>query len=506
MVKVLLDTNVIIYRETNRILNENTPDLFKWLDKLHYDKYIHPLSISEINKHQDADLRTVILSKLKSYQLVSPLATLHNKINELISSDIDENSIIDSKILNELYCEHVDYLITQDYKLKQKAISIGIGAKVYNIEGFLEKLRRDNPELNNYSVLSVTKEKFADIDLSSPFFNSLKKDYPGFESWFKRKYQEEAYICKDKGDVKAFLYIKKEDEDEPYQITPIFKPKKRLKIGTFKVEMTGLKLGERFIKIICENALKFSVEEIYVTIFNRTVSQQYLISLLEKYGFTFWGNKLDTGELVYIKSMDKHFNIHDPRKSFPYISKQTNSFIVPIWPQYHTKLLPDSILNNEQTHEYKDNKPHMNAIEKVYISRSYNRNLNRGDNIVFYRTKTPGSNALYSSVITTIGVVMNVYDNIKSLDEFKQICRKKSVMSEQELEEFWNYPSKLRPFVVEFLYTYSLPTPKINLSRLIKEGIISDIESVPRGFELLSQDKVNKILEISRADESFIVN
>lgn len=114
MVKVLLDTNVIIYRETNRILNENTPDLFKWLDKLHYDKYIHPLSISEINKHQDADLRTVILSKLKSYQLVSPLATLHNKINELISSDIDENSIIDSKILNELYCEHVDYLITQD--------------------------------------------------------------------------------------------------------------------------------------------------------------------------------------------------------------------------------------------------------------------------------------------------------------------------------------------------------------------------------------------------------
>ena len=79
-------------------------------------------------------------------------------------------------------------------------------------------------------------------------------------------------------------------------------------------------------------------------------------------------------------------------------------------------------------------------------------------------------------------------------------------MSEQELEEFWNYPSKLRPFVVEFLYTYSLPTPKINLFRLIKEGIISDIERVPRGFELLSKDKVNKILEISRADESFIIN
>ena len=63
-----------------------------------------------------------------------------------------------------------------------------------------------------------------------------------------------------------------------------------------------------------------------------------------------------------------------------------------------------------------------------------------------------------------------------------------------------------QPFVVEFLYTYSLPKPKINLECLIKEGIVNDIESVPRGFELLSQDKVNKILEISRADESFIIN
>ena len=49
MVKVLLDTNVIIYRETNQILNKDTPDLFKWLDSLHYDKFIHPITIEEIS-------------------------------------------------------------------------------------------------------------------------------------------------------------------------------------------------------------------------------------------------------------------------------------------------------------------------------------------------------------------------------------------------------------------------------------------------------------------------
>ena len=504
--KILLDTNVIIYRETDRILNKNTPDLFKWLEKLHYDKYIHPLTKLEISKFGNTTLRDAILAKLETYQEVSPLAELDQRILNIIAQDKDENSVIDSKILNELLCEHVDYLITQDKQMYKKAISLGLVDKVYSIERFSEKLRSENPRLNNYDVLSVVKEKFADIDVTSKFFNSLKDDYPNFEVWFKKKYQEEAYICRDNGEIKAFLYLKKEDESEPYQIEPIFKPKKRLKIGTFKVEMTGLKLGERFIKIICENAIKLAVDEIYVTIFDKGEPQKYLISLLKNFGFSYWGRKVDSNELVYIRSMAKQFNLDDPRKSFPYISKTTNNFIVPIWPNYHTKLLPDSILKNEKTNEYRDNKPHMNAIVKVYISRSLNRNLKRGDNIVFYRTSPKGSNAYHTSVITTIGIVKDIYDNINSLSEFKSICRKKSVMTEKELEEFWFYPSRLKPFVVEFLYVYSFSTPKINLSQLISNGIITDIYSVPRGFEPLTQKQMSKVLEITRSDESFIVD
>ena len=284
--KILLDTNVIIYRETDRILNKNTPDLFKWLEKLHYDKYIHPLTKLEISKFGNTTLRDAILAKLETYQEVSPLAELDQRILNIIAQDKDENSVIDSKILNELLCEHVDYLITQDKQMYKKAISLGLVDKVYSIERFSEKLRSENPRLNNYDVLSVVKEKFADIDVTSKFFNSLKDDYPNFEVWFKKKYQEEAYICRDNGEIKAFLYLKKEDESEPYQIEPIFKPKKRLKIGTFKVEMTGLKLGERFIKIICENAIKLAVDEIYVTIFDKGEPQKYLISLLKNFGFS----------------------------------------------------------------------------------------------------------------------------------------------------------------------------------------------------------------------------
>jgi hypothetical protein len=50
-----------------------------------------------------------------------------------------------------------------------------------------------------------------------------------------------------------------------------FTPKKRLKIGTLKVELNGFKLGERLLKVVFDNALVQRVDEIYVTIFPRSI-------------------------------------------------------------------------------------------------------------------------------------------------------------------------------------------------------------------------------------------
>lgn len=507
MTKVLLDTNVIIYRETNRILNENTPDLFKWLDKLHYDKYIHPVTKEEISTYGDKGLRDTILAKLSAYNCLSTLAPLDKRISELLSEDKDINSKNDTKILNELLCGRVDYLVSQDKGIYKKAKFLGISGKVFSIESFAAKMLADSPDLLNYSVLSVSKKKIGSLDFNSEFFDSLRESYKGFDLWLRKKSEEDAYVCFLKDELKAFLYLKKEDEKEVYSdITPCFLPKKRLKIGTFKVSMNGLKLGERFLKIAFENAVHLNVDEIYVTIFDNNpndIPKQSLVAQLESFGFNKWGHK-STGEGVYIRDMKPHFNQENPRQSFPFYNRNANTYFCAIWPDYHTSLFPDSILNNESPDNYRENEPYRNAISKVYISRSIRKDLKCGDNIIFYRT-----GGLHVGVITTIGVVHKVYFP-KNIDEFKDICRRKSIFSNEKLEEFWH--RKLSngmwcpPFVVEFLYTYSLPKPKINLSRLIKEGIISDIGSVPRGFELLSHEKVNKILEISRADESFIVD
>lgn len=505
--KILLDTNVIIYRETDRILNKNTPDLFNWLDKLHYDKYIHPITKEEISTYGNTDLRNTILTKLSAYNCLSTLAPLDVRIVELLAQDKDINSQNDTKILNEVLCGRVDIFITQDKGIYKKAKLLGISGKVYSIESFSAQMLSENPDLIDYSVLSVRKKKIGSLDFKSSFFDSLRDSYTGFDAWLNKKAEEDAYVCYLQDELKAFLYLKKEDTDEVYSdITPQFPPKKRLKIGTFKVTMNGLKLGERFLKIALENAILLKVEEIYVTIFDSDLNdlpKQALVTQLQSFGFYRWGERT-TGEGVYVKDMRPHFNVDNPRLSFPFYSRNTDSYFCPIYPEYHTSLLPDSILNNESPADFQENEPFRNAISKVYISRSIFRNLKCGDNIIFYRT-----GGLYKSVITTVGVVNSIYFP-NTLDEFKDVCRRKSIFSNKQLEDIWHRKAKngnwYRPFVIEFLYAYSLPTPKINLYTLIKENVIESLDSVPRGFELIPPEKLNKLLKLSRADESFIVD
>jgi hypothetical protein len=287
-----------------------------------------------------------------------------------------------------------------------------------------------------------------------------------------------------------------------YDIEPGFKPKRRLKIGTFKAELNGYKLGERFLKIVFDNALLQKVDEVYVTIFPRTIEQQRLVKILEDFGFTEWGKKINSygTEAVYVRDMTPSFNAQDPKLTFPYISRLSRAFIVPIYPEYHTSLLPDSILRTESPVDFVEQEPHRNAIQKVYVSRSVFRELQKGDTIVFYRT-----GGYYKGVVTTLGIVDGMYRQIRDEAHFISLCRKRSVFTDKELNAQWNYRRGDHPFIVGFLYAYSLPK-RPTLKELIDNGIIRDIDSVPRGFERIKAEQFSKILELSKADMRFIVD
>jgi hypothetical protein len=500
--KALLDTNIIIHREAGRIVNQDIGILFRWLDRAKYVKCIHPATIQEIQKNPNKETVRSFMAKLDSYEQIQIPTPLRSEVKEVSTKfDLNENDLIDSKLLNEVFAERVDLLISEDKKIHTKAEKLGISEKVFTIDSFLEKVFSEHPDLVDYKVLNVRKKNFGYIDLNDEFFLSLKEDYPGFENWFIKKTDEVAYVTENKsnGKLLSFLYLKVEGKDENFNdILPQFKPKKRLKIGTFKVINNGFRLGERFLKVIFDNALINRVEEIYVTIFDHRDEQVRLIELFEKWGFVYWGMK--GSEKIYVRNFNPSFTIDRMNSSYPYISKKNGIYMVPIYESYHTELLPDSILNNESPLEFVEDFPHRNGISKVYISSAKLPHPNKGDLILFYRT-----GGYYKSVITTIGLVESVIYNIKTEDEFLNHCRKGSVFPEKDLKQMWNYSTFARPFVVRFMYVYSFPH-RINMKRLIELGILKDVNDAPRGFRPISEDKYKLILKETRSDESFIVD
>jgi predicted nucleic acid-binding protein len=507
--RILLDTNIIIHREAATVVRSDIGVLFRWFDRLHHEKCVHPLTIEEIEQHKDPRVVESFRAKIDSYHTLRTLAPDLPAIEALkLNVDRTANDRNDSALLNELAQRRVDVLVTEDRNIHRKARDLELSLRVFTIDNLLEKFTSENPELADYQVLSVRKEYFGNMNLGDHFFDSFRDDYPDFDAWFTKKSDETAYYCQDeRGNVVAFLYVKPEGPDENYSdIRPAFSRKKRLKIGTLKVVSNGFKIGERFIKIIFDNAILFDVDEIYVTAFDKGENHLRLIQMLMDWGFVHHGTKVGSSgeELVLCRPCTPEYAnaATTPRLRYPYASRDSRKWIVPIYPEYHTELFPDSVLRTESPMDFIENAPNRNAISKVYISRSFRRDLTPGDIIVFYRTASGGP-AWYTSVATTIGVVQSVITNIATLEAFIGLCRKRSVFSDAQLAEHWNYRPNNRPFVVNFLYLYSLPR-RMNRKELVESGVLGD--DPPRGFEPLSDEQFDALLGGSNVDRRIIVN
>jgi rRNA-processing protein FCF1 len=500
---VLLDTNIIIHRETKDPINKDIGTLFWWLDKLGYQKCIHQVILNEISRNQDAKAREAFQIKMKSYYCLPTVAPLRAEAISISEKyDKTENDRNDTALINEALSNRVDLIISEDRGLHDKARILGVDSIVFTIEEFLERVRQENPSLLDYKVLSVRQEYFGNIDLNNPFFSSLEEDYVDFVGWFNKKHDQIAYVCKSDGNIVAFLYVKREGPTEPSnEIIPPLMKRNHLKIGTLKVQSNGLKLGERLLKIVFDNGLRFSVDDIYVTIFPKRDDQLRLIELLKDFGFVYHGIKQSASgqEDVYVRDFAPEASAAHPRTTFPFLSRRARKFIVPIYPQYHTNLFPDSILRTESHLDFVENEPFRNAISKVYISRSLNRDLQSGDVIIFYRT-----GGRYKGVVTTLGIVEQVITAIADLSTFIDLCRGRSVLTVDQLKQQWNmYQNK--PFIVKFLYAYSFQK-RMNLDHLIKLGIIRDTSSVPRGFEQIDDASFEKIVQETHTDGHLIVD
>lgn len=481
MIKILLDTNLLIYREDHSIVDEKVLELTKILyDSNKYKIVIHPATIEDLSHIKDYNDRDIFYSKVKIYNIIERPPKATDNFNKLVGCSKLPNDLIDNNLLYAVYKDCVSYLITNDKKLKNKAKKANIDDRVLNIEDAIN-LFKPLEEKEIRTPAFIQHEYLYNIELEDVFFSSLKADYKGFEDWYKKKAREgkKAYITRDtNNNIGSFLMIKIEDQNEDYSKFKIpFEKDIRLKISTFKVANTGNKIGESYIKIIINEAIKNNVNEIYVTVFKK---QEALIKLFCEYGFiqktTQIIEKADSSfeeELIFVKSM-----LDNTYPNFDWSNK--NTFIVPIQQQYHEMLFPESeSLTQLSFDDLQGANTYSNTIKKAYICKAKTKQIKPGDILLFYASE-------YKKSITTIGIVDNVFSGFSTPEELYTMATKRTVYSLEEIKSNFTTDSKL----ILFKYYKTLINP-ITYKKLVENKILKNI---PMSIVKIDSSKIEKLV------------
>lgn len=344
---------------------------------------------------------------------------------------------------------------------------------------------------------------FSDVDLGSEFFDSLRFDYEGFDEWFRRKANSnaKAYVYYVNGELKDFLYLKRENEEIQIDDKNL-PPKRRLKVGTFKIERRGSNRGERFMKKILDAAIVSDVEEVYVTIFDDRDETIHLRHFFEKYGFQIIGVK------THPNKRKESYLIRDMKmltgnivKDYPYIAlKDKRKFSLSIYPEYHTKLFPDSILRGEPISMIADLSA-TNSINKIYICFMQNVDtLRHGDVLAIYRTKDKSTqSATYRSVITSLCTVdeIKTRSDFANVDDFIKYSNKYSIFNETELRGWYSRRGNLT--VIKMLYNLTFGK-KVIKKELEELGISPQYW----GFFRIPDEQFDELIKLGKVDSRYL--
>ena len=341
---------------------------------------------------------------------------------------------------------------------------------------------------------NIVHKTFAEVDLRDPFFQSLRDDYLGFDNWFRKKSNQDAFVQYENNKIIGFLYLKVEERIVD-DVTPNICANKILKVGTFKIEAHGTKMGEQFIKVIMDYAANENVDVCYVTIYEKHNS---LINLVQQFGFEWYGIKGEGKyqENVYLKQMKRITG--DINRDFPLVNIcNAKKYLLSIYPKYHSIMFPDSILTTENKNIITD-VSYTNSIHKIYVcSMDQVEGLKYGDIVVLYRTAEYGRSAEYSAVATSICVVEDVkkQNEFNSFDDFYKYASKYSVFDERDLRYWYN-----RGGCKAIKMTYNAALKK----RIVRHDLIEEIgleRNQYWGFFELTDEQFQKIAQRGEANK-----
>ena len=504
--RILLDTNIFIYREQDQVVSHDLAKLLQVLSKLRAEFIVHPLSVSELRGDSDIRRREVNLSKIEAYSHLerAPNPDNDTSFHELVGPAKNPHDDIDHILLYAVYKNAVEFFITEDRDIHKKAHRIGVGERVFLIS---EALFYFNGCLPSQEIIptppALVKDSMYNLDPRDTIFDSLRVDYPRFDTWFIEKAQEgrEFYTYRrTDGSIGAILIYK--IEDEPIPSIPPFTKKKRLKIATMKVEHVGYKIGELLLKVSIDIALKNGITEIYLTHFTQSEGDR-LVDLISEYGFYKAGSlQRENGmEDIYLKCLcaQEHdvsslLPVEISQRYYPsfYDGNLVKKFIIPIQPEFHTLLFTDFSKGRQtKLHEhFGEFIIEGNTIRKAYLTHSRIKKIEPGDIILFYRSHD-------TKAVTSVGVVESTFPDVLGTDEVIRVIGKRSVYSRDAIERS-NKPLT----IILFRHHFHLPHC-VTIKELRSANILS---WAPQSITEINSTKYKWVKQRGGVNESYTVH
>ena len=444
--RFLLDTNILIPLEDSNIpLPPGLGNFVRLAQEHGHPLIFHPASEEDINRDRDADRRIRTSARLAQYTRLDGISDCPWN-----TPDTRPNDACDNAILYALECDAAHYLVTEDREIHKKAVSRGLGGRVFAIqaaEDFLRRLHEPTsvqlPNIQDVPLHSITRL------LSSEFFNSLREGYPEFDDWFRGCARNDrrawAYWAEPEKIGALCVYARKENDDATGHGDIL--PGASLKLCTFKVapDCQGRKIGELFLKQAFRYATENRLEHIFIH--GDAEKHGLLFELLTDFGFTEFGRYVD--DVVYVK---KHPVIAPDltpdlspfeyfRRYFPHFrqDRSIKKFVIPIRPEYHRILFSDYASPcDPQMALFDSTHTASNAIKQAYLCHAQLKKISPGDVVLFYRSKD-------EMAVTSLGIVEQ-YETLENANEIVDRVRRRTVYGMTEIEDMARKPTKVMLF------------------------------------------------------------
>jgi L-amino acid N-acyltransferase YncA len=440
--RILLDTNILIPLEPTRQadVEPNSPgalELARYAASGGHQLHLHPGNLADIARDRDPARLGMRMLLLRRYPDL-PNPPTSQEVERLLGVvNPSANDAVDNPLLAAVHGDAVDFLVTEDEGIHQKARRLGIDDRVLTLVAAIETLR-DLFDTTPRPPPHVEAMKAHGIDPADPIFNSFREDYPAFDAWLSkvRRQHRDAWVIRNAaGGYSAVAIVKAEEEYRS-------RPGRTLKLCSFKVDdiANGWKFGELLLKAIFEYCAVNEFARVYSTAFER---HERLLHLFTTFGFSQEAERTPAGELIVAKELEPPddlggvdaltFNVRYGPRRVRSISADPG-YIVPIQPPFHDALFPEA--RPQQVLAAVDlPKPFGNAIRKAYLCNANIRRLQPGNNVFFYRS-LDRKDVRCTGVVESISALQSPAEiarlvgtrTVYRFDEIEKLCQRREVL------------------------------------------------------------------------------